>query len=130
MARLSSRYRPQRPSVARAPQRIQLRKNDTVEVITGKDKGKRGRVLSVDARTGRVLVEGVQMVKRHTRANPTRQIKGGVAERERPIAASNVMLVCSECGPVRIGHRVDESGGKARRLRVCRKCGAPLDQKG
>jgi large subunit ribosomal protein L24 len=130
MARLSSRYRPQRPSAARAPQRIQLRKNDTVEVITGKDKGKRGRVLSVDPRTGRVLVEGVQMVKRHTRANPTRQIKGGVAERERPIAASNVMLVCSECGPVRIGRRVDDSGGRARRLRVCRKCGAPLDKKG
>ncbi|MBM3745900.1 MAG: 50S ribosomal protein L24 [Acidobacteria bacterium] len=130
MARSSSRYRPRRPTAARAPQRTRLRKNDTVEVITGKDKGKRGRVLSVDPRTGRVLVEGVQMVKRHTRANPTRQIKGGVAERERPIAASNVMLVCSECGPVRIAHRVDEGGGKARRLRVCRKCGAPLDKKG
>jgi large subunit ribosomal protein L24 len=130
MARLSSRYRPRRRAAPAGHQRILLKKNDTVEVITGKDKGKRGRVLDVDCRTGRVLVEGVQMIKRHTRANPSRQIKGGIAERERPLAASNVMLVCPECGPARIGRRVDTSGGKAHRLRVCRKCGAPLDKKG
>jgi len=130
MARLSSAYRPQRPRALGERLRILLRKNDTVEVIAGKDKGKRGRVLSVDPRSGRVLVEGVQTIKRHTRAVPTRQIKGGIAERERPIAISNVMLVCSECGPVRIGHRLDETGGRIRRIRICRKCGAPLDKKG
>jgi large subunit ribosomal protein L24 len=130
MARLSRRYRSRRPVAARAPARIQIRRDDTVEVIAGKDKGKRGRVLSVDPRLGRLLVQGVQTVKRHTRANPSRQIKGGIAERERPIAVSNVMLVCPECGPVRIAHRLDLSAGKARRIRVCRDCGAPLDKKG
>jgi len=130
MARLTARFRPRRPGAVRGPLRIELRKNDTVEVITGKDKGKRGRVLSVDARSGRVLVEGVQTIRRHTRANPARQIKGGIAERERPIAVSNVMLVCSECGPVRIAHRLDDTGGKVRRIRICRSCGAPLDKRG
>ncbi len=109
--------------------RVQLRKNDIVKVIAGKDKGKQGRVLSVDRKTGRVLVEGVQTVKRHTRPNPQRQIKGGIAERESPIAVSNLMIVCPSCGPSRIGHRVEASGGKARRTRICRKCGAPLETK-
>jgi large subunit ribosomal protein L24 len=108
---------------------VQLRKNDIVKVIAGKDKGKQGRVLSIDAKTGRVLVEGVQMVKRHTRPNPQRQIKGGIAERESTLAISNVMIVCSACGPSRIGHRMETSGGKTRRTRVCRKCGAPLETK-
>jgi large subunit ribosomal protein L24 len=130
MARLTARYRPRRPAAVRGRLRMLLRKNDVVEVITGKDKGKRGRVLSVDPRSGKVLVQGVQTVRRHTRANPARQIKGGIAERERPIAVSNVLLVCSECGPVRIAHRVDDTGGKARRIRICRKCGAPLDKRG
>jgi len=130
MARQTSGYRPRRPGVARGRVRVLLRKNDTVEVIAGKDKGKRGRVLSIDARSGRVLVQGVQLIRRHTRANPARQIKGGIAERERPIAVSNVMLVCPECGPVRVAQKVDDSGGRARRIRVCRKCGAPLEKKG
>lgn len=108
--------------------RIELRKNDTVKVIAGKDKGKEGRVLSVDTKTGKVLVEGVQTVKRHTRPNPQRQIKGGIAERESPIAVSNLMIVCPSCGPSRIGHKVEVSGGgKARRTRICRKCGAPFE---
>jgi large subunit ribosomal protein L24 len=109
--------------------RVRLRKNDIVKVIAGKDKGKQGRVLSVDRKTGRVLVEGVQTVKRHTRPNPQRQIKGGIAERESPIAVSNLMIVCPSCGPSRIGHRVETSGGKTRRTRICRKCGAPLETK-
>ncbi len=109
--------------------RIELKKNDIVKVIAGKDKGKQGRVLSVDSKAGRVLVEGVQTVKRHTRPNPQRQIKGGIAERESPITVSNLMIVCPACGPVRIGHKVEVSGGgKARRTRICRKCGAPLEK--
>jgi len=86
-------------------------------------------VLSVDRRNGKLLVEHVKMIKRHTRPNPAKQIKGGIAERESPIAVSNVMIVCPACGPVRIAHKVDEVGGKPRRTRVCRKCGATLEAK-
>ncbi|HOK47199.1 MAG TPA: 50S ribosomal protein L24 [Bryobacteraceae bacterium] len=111
------------------PRRILIRRNDTVQVIAGRDKGKTGRVLSVDRERGRVLVEHVQMVKRHTRPNPAKQVKGGIAERESPISVSNVMIVCPSCGPVRIGCKVEQVGGKVRRTRICRKCGAPLDKK-
>jgi large subunit ribosomal protein L24 len=128
MARVASRS-PKHSEGPKQHVRIELRKNDTVKVIAGKDKGKQGRVLNVDSRTGKVLVEGVQTVKRHTKPNPQRQIKGGIAERERPIAVSNLMIVCPTCGPARIGHKVETGGGKARRTRVCRKCGAPLEKK-
>jgi len=116
---------------AKAAMRIDLKKEDTVRVIAGRDRGKTGRVLGVDREAGRVLVEHVMMVKRHTRPNPSRQIKGGIAERESPIAASNVMIVCPGCNKaVRIAHHVDVvSGGKSRRTRVCRKCGQTLDRK-
>ena len=111
--------------------RIDLKKEDTVKVISGRDKGKVGRVLRVDRDTGRVLVEHVMMVKRHTRPNPSKQIKGGIAERESPIAVSNVLIVCPGCNKaVRISHHVDHiAGGKTRRSRVCRKCGQTLDKK-
>ena len=113
----------------RAPVRIDIRKNDIVKVIAGRDKGKTGRVLDVDRKSGRLLVEHVMMIKRHTRPNPAKQVKGGIAERESPIAVSNVQIVCPACGPVRIAHKVDTAGGKARRTRVCRKCGATLEAK-
>ena len=110
--------------------RIQLKKNDQVRVISGRDKGKSGRVLSVDPYTNKALVEHIAMVKRHTRPNPTKQIKGGIAERESPIAVSNLMILCPQCGPVRIAHHVENlPGGKVRRSRVCRKCGQTLDKK-
>ena len=111
------------------PVRMQLRKNDTVKVIAGRDRGKTGRVLSVDGSRGRVLVEHVAMIKRHTRPNPAKQIKGGIAERESAIAVSNVMIVCPQCGPSRIAHHVETVGGKARRTRICRKCGQSLERK-
>jgi large subunit ribosomal protein L24 len=113
------------------PRRIELKREDTVKVISGRDKGKSGRVLRVDREIGRILVEHVGMVKRHTRPNPSRQIKGGIAERESPIAVSNVMIVCPGCNkPTRIGHHVDQlPGGRTRRTRVCRKCGSTLDKK-
>ncbi len=115
---------------AAAPLRVQLRKNDTVKVIAGRDKGKTGRVLNVDSRLGRVLVEHVSMIKRHTRPNPAKQIKGGIAERESPIDISNVMIVCPQCGPTRIGHHIEtHPGGKTVRTRVCRKCGQTLERK-
>ena len=113
------------------PVRIDLKKEDTVKVITGRDKGMTGRVLRVDRTTGRVLVEHAMMIKRHTRPNPAKQIKGGIAERESPIQVSNVMIVCPGCNKaVRIAHHVDHvAGGKSRRTRVCRKCGQTLDRK-
>ena len=113
------------------PFRIDLKKEDTVKVISGRDKGLTGRVLRVDRHTGRVLVEHAMMVKRHTRPNPSKQIKGGIAERESPLAASNVMLICPGCNKaVRISHHIDHApGGKTRRVRVCRKCGQTIDKK-
>jgi large subunit ribosomal protein L24 len=113
------------------PVRIDLKKDDTVKVLTGRDKGKTGRVLGVNPANGKVLVEHVMMIKRHTRPNPQKQIKGGIAERESPIAVSNLMIVCPGCNKaVRIGHHVETvAGGKSRRTRVCRKCGQTLDKK-
>ena len=113
------------------PVRIDLKKEDTVKVITGRDKGMTGRVLRVDRSTGRVLVEHAMMIKRHTRPNPQKQVKGGIAERESAFSASNVMIVCPGCSKaVRIAHHVDHvAGGKARRVRVCRKCGQTIDKK-
>ena len=112
------------------PVRIEIKKNDNVKVISGRDKGKTGRVLNVDDRKGKLLVEHVMMIKRHTRPNPSKQIKGGIAERESPIAVSNVMVMCPQCGPARIGHLVTTlPGGKVRRSRICRKCGQSLDTK-
>jgi len=103
-----------------------IRKNDTVVVMTGRDRGKRGRVLSVRPETARVVVEGVNLIKRHTKPNPQRNIKGGIVEREGTIHASNVQLVCPECGaPTRIGHKRLNDG---RKVRVCRKCEGVVDK--
>ncbi|HUB83181.1 MAG TPA: 50S ribosomal protein L24 [Bryobacteraceae bacterium] len=113
------------------PVRIDLKREDTVKVITGRDKGLTGRVLRVERDTGRVLVEHAMMIKRHTRPNPAKQIKGGIAERESAFPASNVMIICPGCNKaVRISHHVDHvAGGKTRRVRVCRKCGQTFDKK-
>jgi len=113
------------------PVRIDLKKEDTVKVIAGRDKGMTGRVLRVDRSTGRVLVEHAMMIKRHTRPNPAKQIKGGIAERESAFSSSNVMIVCPGCSKaVRVAHHVDHvAGGKTRRVRVCRKCGQTIDKK-
>ena len=114
---------------AEPPRRVRIKKNDVVKVITGADRGKTGRVISVNRDTGRLIVEGVNMVKRHTKANPSRQIKGGIAERESSIHHSNVMILTSGGVPTRIGFRVDTVGGKMRRTRVARKTGEILDKK-
>src|SRR5665213_2600857 len=114
----------------REPVRIQLKKNDKVKVIAGRDRGKTGRVLDVDSTTGRIFVEHINMIKRHTKKNPAKQIAGGIAEKEGPIAVSNVMILCGKCGAVRIRHHmVPVAGGKSKRTRVCHKCGTSLDKK-
>ena len=103
-----------------------IRRNDTVIVTTGKDSGKRGRVLKVIPDKNRVIVEGVNIIKRHTRPNPQRNIKGGIVEREGAMHASNVQLVCPECGAkTRIGHKIF---GDGRKVRICRKCEGVVDK--
>jgi large subunit ribosomal protein L24 len=106
-----------------------IRKNDSVLVITGKDRGKRGRVLKVlpgERGKVRLIVEGVNMIKRHTKANPGKQVKGGIVSREASLHASNVQLVCPECGvQTRIGHKLL---GDGRKVRICRKCEGVVDK--
>ena len=105
---------------------LSIRKNDNVVVLSGRDRGKRGRVLSVVPEKSRVLVEGVNIVKRHTKPNPQRNIKGGIVEREGSIDASNVQVVCPECGhPTRMGNRLL---GDGRKVRICRKCEGVMDK--
>jgi len=106
--------------------RIQIRKGDNVRVISGPDAGKSGRVLSIDAKKNRVVVEHVAIMKRHTRPNPNKNIKGGIVEKEGTIHVSNVMVVCGSCGKhTRIGHNVLSDGT---RTRVCKRCGTALDK--
>ncbi len=109
--------------------RIKIRKNDTVKVIAGRDKGKVGRVLEVNRETGRVLVEGVMMSKKHVKPNPAKGVKGGIAERESTIHVSNVMIVTSDGKTSRIGAKTETVGGKTRRVRVAVKTGETLDKK-
>jgi large subunit ribosomal protein L24 len=111
-------------TVSTVQKRVDIRRNDNVKVITGRDKGKEGRVLRVFPNDNKLLVEHVMMVKKHVRPNPQRNIKGGIAEQESRIALSNVQLVWPTCGPVRIGHEVRGD----RKVRVCKKCGTTLDK--
>ena len=102
-----------------------IRRNDQVKIIAGRDKGKEGRVLRVFPDKARVLVEHVMMVKKNVRPNPQKNIKGGIAEQESAISISNVMLFCTACGrPVRMGH--EKHGEKT--VRVCKICKATLEK--
>jgi large subunit ribosomal protein L24 len=102
-----------------------IRKDDKVTILTGKEKGKIGSVLRVDADKNRVIVEKVNVVKRHTRAGG-KSAQGGIVEKEAPIHISNLMLVCNKCTePTRIGKRVLEDKSK---VRICKKCGELLDE--
>lgn len=109
---------------------IKIRKGDTVKVIAGRDKGKTGRVLEVTGARDRVLVEGVMMVKRHTKANPAKQIKGGIAEKEATIHVSNVMVVTADGKPSRVGYKTEGEGASAKKVRIARKTGEVLAAKG
>jgi len=102
--------------------RVDIRRNDTVKVLSGRDKGKQGRVLRVFPDTGRILVEHMMLVNKHLR--PSQKSKGGIAEQESPISIAKVQLVCATCGPVRIGHEVRGD----RKVRICKKCGTTLDK--
>jgi large subunit ribosomal protein L24 len=101
--------------------KFKIRKQDTVEVLAGKDKGKRGSVVRILTRKDRVIVSGVNIVKKAMKKRSA-QDAGGIAEIEAPLHISNVGIVCKKCGPTRIGYKLD--GDK--KLRVCRKCGEAL----
>jgi len=110
--------------------KVDIRKGDMVRVMVGKDRDafrtKESRVLSVDPVRGRVTVEHANMIKRHTRPNPSKNIQGGIVEREASIAISNVMLVCPACHkPARIGHNRLPDGTK---IRICRRCETTLEK--
>jgi large subunit ribosomal protein L24 len=111
------------------PGRVKIKKDDLVRVIAGRDKGKTGKVLDVDRIKRRVTVEGVMVVKRHTRPNPSKQIKGGVAEKPMSIDVSNVMIMTAGGIPTRVGYKFETTGGNTRRVRVARKGGESLDRK-
>jgi large subunit ribosomal protein L24 len=126
MAKIPRRY-------ANAPReriKMKIKRDDVVKVIAGRDKGKTGRVLHVDRERGVLLVEGVMMVKRHTRPNPDKQIQGGIAEREAPIHASNVLIVNSKGEGTRIGYRLETTGTAVHRVRIAKKGGEILDKRG
>jgi large subunit ribosomal protein L24 len=105
---------------------MSIRKNDQVVVRTGKDRGKTGRVLMVIAGKNRVVVEGVNVIKRHTRPNPQKNVKGGIVERESPIHVSNVALIDPKSNkPTRVGMKIMANGS---RVRVARPSGLTLDK--
>ncbi|MDR2421426.1 MAG: 50S ribosomal protein L24 [Oscillospiraceae bacterium] len=102
---------------------MNIRTNDTVIVLSGRDKGRQGKVISADPGAGKLLIEGVNVAKRHQK--PRRQgEEGGIIKKETPIYASKVMRVCPKCGkPTRAAHRFNDDGKKTR---VCKKCGAEI----
>ncbi|HYA96535.1 MAG TPA: 50S ribosomal protein L24 [Methylomirabilota bacterium] len=103
-----------------------IRKGDTVRVMSGRDRGKTGRVLSVHPRQNQIVVEHANIIKRHTRPNPSKNIKGGIVEKEGPMHISNVMIVCPSCGKqARIAHTRLPDGTSAR---ACRRCNTTLDK--
>ena len=113
-------------NTATANKRVDIRRNDQVKVLSGRDKGKQGRVLRVFPNDAKVLVEHVMVVKKHVRPNPQRNVKGGIAEQESRISISNVMLICPSCQrPVRIGHELQGD----QRVRVCKKCHGTIEGK-
>ncbi len=102
---------------------MKLKSGDLVEVIAGKDIGKQARIAKVLPDKGKIIVEGVNTASRHQR--PTGQtMQGGIIDKDMPINASNVMIICSNCGPTKIGFRFDDDGNK---YRVCRKCEGELE---
>jgi large subunit ribosomal protein L24 len=121
--------------------KLSIRKNDMVQVIAGKEKGKTGKIMKIDTKTGRVTVEKVNMVKKHTK--PTQTSQGGIAEKELPLHYSNVLLMCAKCNRgVRHSHKLVEastakgakgakattsSNKKTKKVRVCKRCGESLE---
>ncbi len=105
--------------------KVRVKKNDEVVVVTGRDRGVKGKVLRVFPATSTAIVERVNMIKRHTRPNPSKQIKGGILEREAPIPLTKLKVVCGECGkPTRVGRKRLEDGSG---VRDSKQCGATFN---
>jgi len=112
--------------MAEAAHKFKLKKEDTVEIISGKDKGKRGRILKILREKNRVVVEGANLVKK-AKKRKNQQDRGGIIEIEAAVHYSNVAIVCKKCGPTRIGYKIGQTeDSKPTKTRVCRKCGEAL----
>jgi len=117
---------PMRNRMEIAPTAAGIKRGDQVRVMTGRDRGKTGRVLAVNPSARTVTVEHAGMIKRHTRPNPSQNVKGGIVDREGAMPISNVQLFCPACNKgTRIGHKVLPDGTKER---VCRRCGNTLEK--
>lgn len=104
---------------------ISIRHGDMVKIMTGRDKGKSGKVLSVNPAKQSVTVEHANMIKRHTRPNPSKNVRGGILEKEGPIHVSNVLVICPGCGKhTRVAHKTLSDGTRSR---ACRRCGQALE---
>jgi large subunit ribosomal protein L24 len=102
---------------------LRIRKGDEVVVIAGRDRGKRGKVQEVDGASGKVVVAGVNLGKRHTKTNPSKNQKGGIIEQPMPLGLGKVMVICPHCGkPTRVAHRTDEDSKE----RICKRCGEAI----
>jgi large subunit ribosomal protein L24 len=106
-------------------QRLKVRRGDQVRVMTGKDRGKEGRILAVFPEDRRIIIEGVNMIKRHLKLRAARGRsgqEGGIITKEAPVHVSNVQIVCPSCGPTRVGYEIKDGT----KTRICRKCGGEL----
>ncbi len=104
---------------------MKVKKGDRVRVLTGKDRGKEGEVMRVIPSESRVIVEGVNVAKRHQRATRA-TMQGGIIDKDMPMHASAVAIVCPTDGPTRVGYRFDDTGAGRRKVRICKKCGGDL----
>ena len=104
---------------------MRIRKGDTVEVLSGKDRSKRGTVMRVLPKDGKVIVEGINVAKKHQRQTKVR-VRGGIIDKDMPIYASSVALVCPRDGAVRVGHQYKIEGDRRSKVRVCKVCGREL----
>ena len=108
--------------------KMKIKKGDQVNVLSGNEAGNTAKVMRVDVEHGRVVLERLNIMKKHTKPNPKKNPQGGVIEREAPIDASNVMLVCPACGePTRVGYRLLDDGGKVRKCRR-ENCGKDIEK--
>jgi len=101
---------------------MKLKKGDRVKVLTGKDRGDEGEIMRVFPKEGRIIVEGVNVAKKHQRALRA-TMQAGIIDKDMPMQASNVALICPSCGPTRVGYRFDDQHKK---VRICRKCGGDV----
>jgi large subunit ribosomal protein L24 len=110
------------PAKSSTPVKMRLHKGDRVRVLRGKDRGATGEIIKVIPKEGRVIVDGVNRAKKHQKATRA-TMQGGIIDKDMPMSASAVALICGDCGPTRVGYRVDDNGVK---IRVCKKCEAAI----